>query len=183
MSRALATIGLFVFLCSTALGQNGVTNDLTTAEQVRQLTPTQAALHYPVRLHGVVTFCDPNNYYYFVQDQSAGIYFRLDPSAGGPPLAAGQSIEIQGEADPGEFAPVVMARNVQIFGSGTFPRARPVSFEQIASGQEDSQFVEVQGTVRAAQFDNASGFYLVDIATGGGPCYRLRKKIARGSEQ
>jgi PAS domain S-box-containing protein len=177
MSSALRAIGLLVLLCCAAWGQINVTNELTTAEQVRQLTPAQAALHYPVRLRGVVTFCDPNNYYLFVQDKSVGIYFRLDPSAGGPPLAAGQSIEIQGEADPGEFAPVVMARNIQIFGSGTFPEALPVSFEQIASGQEDSQFVEVQGTVRAAQFDAASGFYLVDIGTGGGRITAYAKQL------
>jgi len=180
MSRAIRTIGLLVLLSSAARGQNSVTNELTTAEQVRQLTPAQAALHYPVRLRGTVTFCDANNYYYFVQDRSAGIYFRLDPAAGGPPLAAGQLVEIQGEADPGEFAPVVMARNVQIFGSGTFPSAQPVSFEQIASGQEDSQFVEIQGTVRAAQFDDASGFYLVDIATGGGRVTAYAKQLPVG---
>ncbi|HEY1791106.1 MAG TPA: PAS domain-containing sensor histidine kinase [Verrucomicrobiae bacterium] len=177
MFRAIRILGLFVLFSFVARGQNNGTNELTTAEQVRQLTPVQAARHYPVRLHGVVTFCDANNYYYFVQDQSAGIYFRLDPSAGGPPLAAGQVIDIQGEADPGEFAPVVMARSVQIFGSGTFPTAQSVSFEQIASGQEDSQFVEIEGTVRAAQFDSASGFYLVDIATGGGRVTAYAKQL------
>lgn len=178
MFRSLCIIGCIV--CAAARGENSVTNQLTTAEQVRQLTPAQAALHYPVRLRGVVTFCDANNYYYFVQDQSAGIYFRLDPSAGGPPLAAGQVIEIQGEADPGEFAPVVMARNVQILGAGTFPSAQSVSFEQIASGQDDSQFVEIEGTVRAAQFDTASGFYLVDIATGGGRVTAYAKQLPVG---
>lgn len=169
MSRAVCIVGFIVFLYSAARGQNSNTaGELTSAEQVRQLTPAQAALHFPVRLRGIVTFCDPNNYYFFVQDKSAGIYFRLDPSAEGAPLAAGQLIEIQGEADPGEFAPVVMARNIQIIGSGTFPNADPVSFEQIASGQKDSQFVEIHGIVRAAQFDSDSGLFLVDIATGGG---------------
>ncbi|HEX3625311.1 MAG TPA: PAS domain S-box protein [Verrucomicrobiae bacterium] len=177
MFRVVRIIGWVALLSAAARGQNNVTNGLTTAEQVRQLTPAQAALHYPVRLRGVVTFCDANNYYYFVQDQSAGIYFRLAASAGGPPLAAGQDIEIQGEADPGEFAPVVMARSVQIFGSGTFPGALPVSFEQVASGEEDSQFVEIQGTVRAAQFDAASGYYLVDIATGGGRVTAYAKQL------
>jgi PAS domain S-box-containing protein len=180
MSRAIRIIGCIALLSTAARGQSSLTNELTTAEQVRQLTPAQAALHYPVRLRGVVTFCDANNYYYFVQDESAGIYFRLDPSAGGPPLAAGQVIGIQGEADPGEFAPVVMARNVQIFGSGTFPTAQSVSFEQIASGQDDSQFVEIQGTVRAAQFDTVSGFYLVDIATGGGRVTAYAKQLPVG---
>ena len=184
MSRAVCTIGLIVLLCSAARGHGTITNELTTAEQVRQLTPAEAALHYPVRLRGIVTFCDANNYYFFVQDKSAGIYFRLDPSAGGPPLASGQLIEIHGEADPGEFAPVVMARKIKIIGSATFPDATPVSFEEIASGQEDSQFVEIHGIVRAAQFDSASGFFLVDIATGGGRVTAYAKKlpVAQGGD-
>ncbi|HTV40779.1 MAG TPA: PAS domain-containing sensor histidine kinase [Candidatus Sulfotelmatobacter sp.] len=201
MSRALCIIGLIALLCSAARGQatnelggaalprrqlaeSSATDELTTAEQVRQLTPAQAALHYPVRLRGIVTFCDANNYYFFVQDKSAGIYFRLDPSAQGAPLAAGQIVEILGEADPGEFAPVVMAREVQIIGSGTFPNASPVSFEQIASGQEDSQFVEIQGIVRAAQFDSDSGLFLVDITTGGGrvTAYAKNLPVAHGGD-
>src|SRR5215469_2130840 len=166
MLRSLRIIGFITLLGAAARGQNSITNELSTAEQVRQLTSAQAALHYPVRLRGVVTFCDANNYYYFVQDQSAGIYFRLDSSAGNPPLASGQLIDIQGEADPGEFAPVVMAHQIDILGAGAFPAATPVSFQQIASGQEDSQFVEIHGTVRSVQFDAQSRFYLVDIATG-----------------
>ena len=184
MSRAVCTIGLIVLLCSAARGQISITNELTTAAQVRQLTPAQAALHFPVRLRGIVTFCDENNYYFFVQDKSAGIYFRLDPSADGAPLAAGQLIEIQGEADPGEFAPVVMAHNIQIIGSGTFPNANPVLFQQIASGQDDSQFVEIHGIVRAVQFDSASGLFLVDIATGGGrvTAYAKSLPVAQGGD-
>ena len=158
-------------------GQNQPTNELDTADQIRQLTPEQAALHYPVRLRGIVTFCDQNNFYFFIQDKSAGIYFRLDPSLGVPPLAAGQLIEVQGEADPGDFAPVVMAHKIKIYGAGTFPEASPVSFEQIASGQEDSQFVEISGTVRAAQFDRASGFFLVEIAAGGGRITAYARKL------
>jgi PAS domain S-box-containing protein len=178
--NAIRGISLLLYIFggnSEAWGQNDQTNVLLAAGQVRRLTPDQAALHYPVRLRGVVTFCDQNNFYLFVQDNSAGIYFRIDPALGYPPLASGQLIEIQGEADPGEFAPVVMARKIDILGAGTFPTANPVNFEQIASGQEDSQFVEIHGTVRAVQFDDQSGFYLVDIATGGGRLTAFARKL------
>lgn len=166
--RECLLVALLVAFTSAGRGQTVSSRALTTAEQVRQLSSSQAALHRPVRLQGVVTFCDPKNYYYFVQDKSAGIYFRVAPELGNPPLASGQWIEIEGETDPGEYAPVVMARRLEIIGTGVFPRPVPVSFEQIASGQEDSQFVEIHGIVRAAQFDSDTGFYSVDIATGGG---------------
>jgi PAS domain S-box-containing protein len=175
--RGIALLLVILGASSATQGQNSPTNELSTADQVRQLTPEQAALHYPVRLRGVVTFCDQNNYFLFIQDSTAGIYFRPDATLGLPPLASGQLIEIQGEADPGEFAPVVMAHKIEILGAGTFPKASPASFEKIASGEDDSQFVEIHGTVRAAQFDTQSGFYLVEIATGGGRLTAYAKKL------
>jgi PAS domain S-box-containing protein len=178
--NAIRGIGLLCLIFSGILevwGQDIQTNLLRTADEVRQLTPEKASRHYPVSLQGIVTFCDQDNFYYFVQDESAGIYFRLDPAAGNPPLASGQLIEIQGEADPGEFAPVVMAHKIDILGAGTFPPATPVSFQQVASGQEDSQFVEIHGTVRAVQFDEQSRFYFVDIATGGGRLTAIARKL------
>jgi PAS domain S-box-containing protein len=185
--NAIRSIGLSCLIfggVSEAWGQNSQTSELRTADEVRQLTPDEAERHYPVRLQGIVTFSDQNNFYLFVQDPTAGIYFRLAPSLGSPPLAPGQLIEIDGEADPGEFAPVVMAHKIDILGAGTFPTASPVSYQQIASGQEDSQFVEIHGTVRAAQFDAQSGFYLVDIATGGGrlTAYAKRLPVAQSGD-
>jgi len=110
-------------------GQNILLKELKTAQQVRQLTPEQATSHHPVQLRAVVTFFDPNQYYQFVQDDTAGIYFSMDGLPEQPPLAAGQLVELTGEADPGEYAPVVVVRRIQILGRGTFPAAKPVTFE------------------------------------------------------
>jgi len=158
-------------------GQSAPLKELQTAEQVRQLTPGQATGHYPVRLQGVVTFFDPNQYYYFVQDGTAGIYFSLDRLTERPPLAAGQLVEIEGEANPGEYAPVVMVHRIQILGQGVFPTAKPVTYEQLTSGQEDSQFVEIHGIVRAVHFDRSSGYFFVEIATGGGRLTAYARKL------
>src|SRR5208282_4877828 len=111
--------GLLFFLTVPRLaGQGASLPELQTAQQVRQLTPEQAARHYPVRLRGVVTFYDQNQFFRFVQDDTAGIYFQLDNSPDLPPLAAGQLVEVEGEADPGEYAPVVMLHKIQILGQG-----------------------------------------------------------------
>jgi PAS domain S-box-containing protein len=151
--------------------------ELKTAQQVRQLTPEQATSHHPVKLRAVITFFDPSQYYQFLQDDTAGIYFSLDGLPEQPPLAAGQLVEITGEADPGEYAPVVLVHRIQILGRGTFPAAKPVTFEQLASGQEDSQFVEIHGIVRTAKFDPASGYFFVEIATGGGRLTAYARKL------
>lgn len=139
--------------------------------------PEQAAHHYPVRLRGVVTFFDPSQFFQFVQDDTAGIYFSLDALPKQPLLAAGQLVEMEGEATLGEYAPIVMVRRIQILGQGTFPAARSVTFDQLSSGQEDSQFVEIHGIVRAANFEETSGYFLVEIATGGGRLTAYARKL------
>ncbi len=182
---AISTIALLalVFAQRTCAAEQHVPlEELRTAEQIRQLTPEQAARHYPVKLRGEVTFYDQSHFFRFFQDGTAGIYF--DDSQVNPPLAAGQLVEIEGETSPGEYAPVVTARRIQILGQGTFPTARPVTYEQLASGQEDSQFVEVRGIVRSAQMDNQSQYFSIDIATGGGRLTALATKppVAKGED-
>jgi PAS domain S-box-containing protein len=185
--RAVRDCFMLIFLlcgCLQLLGAAAPVKELQTAEQVRQLTPKQAARHYPARLRGVVTFSDPNHYFHFVQDATAGIYFSLDNLPNNPPLAAGQLVEMEGDVAPGEYAPIMVPRRIQILGRGTFPTAKPVTYEQLASGQEDSQFVEIRGIVRAVHFDKESKYFLVEIATGGGrlTAYASKLPVAQGGD-
>ena len=138
---------------------------LRFADQVRRLTPEQADQHLEVRLRGVVTFDDDPLFYRFIQDETAGIYFRERTNT--PGLRAGQLVEIEGETGAGEYAPIVIPRSVKVLGEGTLPVAKPVSLEQLLSGREDSQFVEVVGMVRSVRFEPEFRNYLVDVVIGG----------------
>ncbi len=151
--------------------------ELRSAEQVRRLTAEQAARHYPVRLRGVLTFFDDSQFYRFIQDDTAGIYFYMGEGINNPGLAAGQLVEIEGETNPGEYAPIIMPHQIRILAPGEFPTAKPVPFEQMASGQEDSQFIEIHGTVRSVRFDEPTKYYLIDIATGGGRLTALATQV------
>jgi len=180
-------IVLLVFLLAGCLhlqGKDLPPQELRTAEQIRQLTPEQAARRYPVRLRGVVTYFDQAHYFRFMQDDTAGIYFFLGDGPDNPPLAAGQLIELEGEVSAGEFAPIVTPSRIQILGAGAFPAAKPATFEQLASGQEDSQFVEVHGIVRAVDFEKDSRYFLIEIATGGGrlTAYARKLPVAQGGD-
>ena len=145
--------------------------ELKTADQIRRLSAQQADLHYPVRLRGVVTFFDdsiPMKSYRFIQDETAGIYFYVDGSTNNPPLRAGQLVAIEGITGAGSFAPVVTSHRIQILGEAVLPEAKRVSFEELESGQEDSQLVEISGVVREIRFEETGAFYLIDLATGQG---------------
>jgi len=167
-ARTLLTGLLFSLAVLRLAGQEAPLPELHTAEQVRQLTPEQAARHYPVRLRGVLTFFDESQFYRFFQDDTAGIYLFPSGALTNAAPATGELVEIEGQTSPGEYAPTITPQRVKLLGMGTFPPAKPVSYQALASGEEDSQFVEIQGIVRAVSFDALSKYYSIDIATGGG---------------
>lgn len=139
---------------------------LQTAAQVRGLTVEQAQSHDPVKLRGVVTFFDKTLYSHFIQDETAGIY--LTESTNLPGMASGQRVEVIGVTGAGEYAPVIFPERVTLLGDGILPQARPVTFDQLASGKEDSQFVEIAGIVRSVRFDETLKYFLIGLSTGGG---------------
>jgi PAS domain S-box-containing protein len=137
---------------------------LTSAASVRSLSPERAAQQLPVRLEGVVTFVfDPRSW--FVQDASAGIYVGngVDVSS----LSPGDLVQVDGVSDPGDFAPLVRPSSVRVIGRTNLPAPNRVSFADLMTGQEDSQWVEILGLVRAV-FGEPPGQRSVEIDMGGG---------------
>lgn len=139
---------------------------LDTAAAVRSLSVDEAQQRRPVRLRGVVTFFDESLYSRFIQDDTAGIYLR--ESTNTPALRPGQLVEVEGVSSPGEYAPIIVPVRVSIVGAAPLPPPKVVTYERLASGKEDSQFVEIAGIVRSVSLDEASQHHLIEIATGGG---------------
>ncbi len=120
---------------------------LTTVRQVREISPQQAAQGFPVRLRGVVTYCNAwADVGMFLQDATAGIYVKLGE---GTNFNAGDELEIEGSTAPGDYVPMVLAQHVRVLGRTALPDAGRLSYEQLASGKEDSQWVEIQGVVHS----------------------------------
>ena len=148
--------------------QNSDTNELRTAAAVRSLTVEEAQKHRPVRLRGVATFYEENFFSRFIQDETAGIYLS---SSGVPPihLVPGQLVEVTGTTEAGEFAPIIVPQNIRVLGEQPLPVAKPVTDEQLASGVEDSQFVEISGVVRSVeQLQDISRLNMIKIASASG---------------
>ncbi len=161
--------GLFGLLALALLARNPRSlgaAELQTATEVRTLSAAAAAEHQPVHLRGVVTFFDETLFSRFIQDDTAGIYLRDGTNT--PALQPGQFVEVRGVTSPGEYAPIVVPEQVEILGNRDLPSAKLVSFQQLASGQEDSQFVEIEGIVRDARYDKPSGYHVLELASGGG---------------
>jgi two-component system sensor histidine kinase/response regulator len=153
----------------------------TRAEQVRELSPEDANRGYPVRLRGVVTFVDA--YGLFVQDSSAGVAVNAPDAA--QAAQPGQLIELDGVTECPDFAPQIRSARIRVLGWGRMPRSKRVSFERLASTEEDSQWAEVEGIVRSVVRDEISippavnASPALEVAVSGG---RLLARIPWTSE-
>jgi PAS domain S-box-containing protein len=121
---------------------------------------------YPVRLRGVVTYYDPEEPDLFVQDATAGIWVNLEIVKPNVPVKAGDVVEVEGVTESPDFAPQVGNPHFTVLGQASLPLARAVSFHQMASTQEDSQRVEVEGIIHRA-WKKGNRLYL-DVAIEGG---------------
>ncbi|PYV23863.1 MAG: hypothetical protein DMG24_12995, partial [Acidobacteria bacterium] len=124
----------------------------TQAQQVRDLSAEQANRGYPVRLRGAVTFVD--DFGFFFQDATAGI--AVMASGRSHDLQAGQFIELEGVTECPDFAPQISKVRIRHLGSIPLPAAKRLTFERLASTEEDSQWAEIEGIVRAVVRDEIS---------------------------
>ena len=141
---------------------------LTTASAVRSLTAAQAAEGRPVQLRAQVTYYDPARTLCFVKDDTAGINVVLSTF---PSLQIGDVVELTGVSDPGHFAPVVKGRVTRVIGHQPLPAAPLVNSERMLTGHEDSQWISIEGIVRAVYplvyYPGAGGRLFIEVASGG----------------
>jgi PAS domain S-box-containing protein len=119
--------------------------------EVSRLTAEEAALGYPVRLRGQVTFYDAPWRMLFIRDVANGIFaWPARPNLG---LRPGQIVEVTGFTSGGDFVPTVIQAEVAVQALGELPAPAASSYDLLAAGQEDSQWVAIDGIVRAVRRD------------------------------
>ena len=138
---------------------------ITNVAAIRSLTPEASAKQLQVRLKGVITYFFDERAC-FLQDQTAGIF--VGNGYVGPHLSPGDLVAVEGTTDSGEYAPIVQPSKIEILGHTNLPPARRVSYEELVTGREDSQWVEIAGLVRAAypEFSEPGKGVNLEIAVG-----------------
>src|SRR5579872_5612969 len=153
-SRHLFSVStlMWCFVASSIMRASPVhSGALDRISQVRGLSAEEAARGLPVLLRAVVTYYDPASLELFVQDASGGIYVRCEKALS---IERGQQIELTGITGPGDFAPEVIQPRVHVLGLGTLPTPRRVTIDDMVSGREDSQWVEMEGVVHSAVIED-----------------------------
>lgn len=153
-----------LFIClSTASQTQAVTPSppernlptLTTARAAHSLTDEQAKRAYPVHLHGVITYFDPDfgtgQPAIFIHDATGSVFIKMickRTCTAADPLFVGALVEVRGVSAPGGFGPVVGNPQIRILGRAPLPSNPPsVTFAKLRNGDEDAQWVEVEGSV------------------------------------
>ena len=163
---ALTAVGSLILGAAVARAQSPPKSSpvLTTAEQIRELSPDEAVRRYLIRIRAVVTYWDPEVGDYFVQDRTAGIF--VNDSQGDFRFTPGQLVEIEGVTEEPDFAPQIGSPRYRVLGQGPLPKPKTVTLEALESTREDSQWIEFGGIVHEA-LPERNGMVL-EIAGSGG---------------
>ncbi|MBL0161910.1 MAG: response regulator [Bryobacterales bacterium] len=119
---------------------------LSKAQQIRQLSPGEAARGYPVKLRGVVTSYDRTYRLLTVQDATAGVLVDTHYVASDE-LGYGREIELDGWTGLDSGYPIVVMPRIQVHNWANLPTPRKATLPETASGKLDSQLVEISGVV------------------------------------
>ena len=121
----------------------------TSAAAIHQLPTDVAAAGHPVQVTAQVIDI-PTWKGLFVQTGSRGIHVDYASTLEHPlpALRPGDIVEITGQTGAGRFAPVIEAHLLALVGHEPLPPGRPVTIDDLVSGREDSQLVDIVGTVR-----------------------------------
>ncbi|WP_221032773.1 ATP-binding protein [Actomonas aquatica] len=125
---------------------------LNLAARVRELPEAELTHGHQANLRGVVSWSHPNVAHYFLQDASGGLQILRGP--GNPFYAPGTNLEVRGEVQPGDFAPVLAEQDVEDVGAMAYPQPRELSLEDALSGAHDAQWASLRGYVYAVSRDD-----------------------------
>lgn len=127
---------------------------LTSVVQIHGLTDSELKETRAARIRGVI-ICDAPELCYggVIRDQARGLFFYHPadaiPGANHPRL--GEYWEVVGSVEPGNFAPVIRANQMNRLGEGQLPVPLQPAWDELVSGALDTQWVEMTGLVTEVQ--------------------------------
>jgi PAS domain S-box-containing protein len=139
----------------------------TSIKAIRSLSPADAGRGNRLQLKGVVTALSGWRNSFFVQDATGGVSVDRKDIVD---VHAGDEVEVDGITGPGLFAPIMVADHVRVLGRGRLPSAREFTYDDLAGGKQDSQWIEVRGIVHSAAVAESWGrpvlALVIDIGGG-----------------
>lgn len=150
MLRTVAIFALFFAMLPLA---DGV--ELTSAAELRAITPARLEEKLPVRITGVVTSVRGQEYPEFtLQDGTGGLIAHLDEPVDGR-VSPGQRVEIEGVTDPRAPSPRVKVSRFIPGAMVGMPAPLKVVPSTLGDGSKDCSYVEFSGVIRRVQIEES----------------------------
>lgn len=146
-----------------AIAQKTKPSELTTVGQIRHLKSFNSHSEINVHLRGVVTYFDTVAPNLFIQDSTGGIWVDLRGSKLDPP-SPGQVLDLHGVVNFG-FSPYIDKPQWRVVGHAGLPRPVSVSYDDVATGSFDGQWVQMDGVVRSFIQQAEGNVLVIDVAT------------------
>ncbi|HMD39235.1 MAG TPA: GGDEF domain-containing protein [Candidatus Acidoferrum sp.] len=143
---------------------------LDKAEDIRLAAKDPGNYGRPVRIRGVVTYCDPEWHLLFLQDETGGFFVGLSDDVA--ELKPGRLVEISGKLAPGNKG--IEDPHFKLLGSAPLPPPQALPEITNLSKVRLSQWVQIHGTVRAAAIED--GRLTVTVVDG---THRTKARILR----
>lgn len=163
----LATTILLLSLLSTVRADELI----TSAAEVRALSPEAAGKARPVKIRGFVPFVHPEGRALFLHDGVSGVFVEQPVSGDLVWPAVGDSIVVTGVTGEGLFAPVIRGieggpPGIEILGHDALPEPRWIGPDELEQPGLDCDWVKVETLVREVLVN--SGQVILECQTG--PC-------------
>lgn len=146
----------------------------TSCAAIRRLPRVVANELLPVDVEGVVIWHAPSVLSGFIiHDGGEAIYVALDlgiqkrwvkRSDFTDVVRIGARLRIKGATEKGEFAPIIVPRQVEYRGEGPLPDSKLVTLADLLTGIYDAQRVEIEGVVRSVKINDASAYAWMEVA-------------------
>jgi len=143
----------------------GARTPLHLADQVLALKPDDADRGLPVEIFGVGTWISADHTAMFVQDVTRGIEVSLPPLDRWPPDLP-CAVRVIGRTIRGAFAPRVVATHLTWNNPMGSPAPRVLSLEQLLTGNDHGNWVELQAYLRAVRREARATILDLTTATG-----------------
>ena len=165
--RVMVAVVMMLAASQVALGQ-GV---ITSAAEVRALSPEAAAAGLPVKIRGFAPFVHQAGIALFLHDGTAGIFVEQPFEGEVVWPVTGDRIEVVGITGRGYFAPVIRGADgkgphIEILAHEALPQPRRVNGEELERPDLDCEWIEVEGLVREVLMNEGD----IVLECQAGPC-------------
>jgi signal transduction histidine kinase len=146
----LVTIGLLLPMLHPAADADQL---ITSAAEVRALSPEAAGKAQPVKIRGFVPFVHPQGRALFLHDGVSGVFVEQPDHGDLVWPAVGDAIEVTGVTGEGLFAPVIRGigggpPGIGILGHDALPEPRLIGPDELERPDLDCDWVKVETHVR-----------------------------------